>query len=246
MEPFYKQTFTVTDLHVDRFGRLMPSVLLYFAQEVAGKHAAMLGAGWEALSQKNLFWAVIRHAVQITRLPCRGETVTVETWPMPTTRAAYPRSVIAYDETGGELFRTVSLWVLMDTRTRAMVLPGKSGVIVPGSVRGTELAAPASLTPMPLAGRAQRTVGYTELDRNGHMNNTRYLDWVADLLPSAFHEGHPLRQFTICYLSESKESQQISLNWELLEGPCLRLDGYRQMEDAPEKSERVFSVQALF
>jgi len=45
MEPFYKQTFTVTDLHVDRFGRLKPSVLLYFAQEVAGKHAAMLGAG---------------------------------------------------------------------------------------------------------------------------------------------------------------------------------------------------------
>ena len=115
MEPFYKQTFTLTDLHVDRFGRLKPSVLLYFAQEVAGKHAAMLGAGWEVLSQKHLFWAVIRHAVQITRLPVRGETVTVETWPMPTTRAAYPRSVIAYDETGCELFRTVSLWVLMRT-----------------------------------------------------------------------------------------------------------------------------------
>ena len=246
MEPFYKQTFTLTDLHVDRFGRLKPSVLLYLAQEVAGKHAAMLGAGWEVLSQKHLFWAVIRHAVQITRLPVRGETVTVETWPMPTTRAAYPRSVIAYDETGCELFRTVSLWVLMDTQTRAMVLPGKSGVLVPGTLRGTELAAPGSLTPMPLAGRTERTVGYTELDRNGHMNNTRYLDWVTDLLPSTFHESHPLRQFTICYLSEAREAQQISLNWELLEGPCLRLDGYRHREDAPEKSERVFSVQALF
>lgn len=246
MEPLYKQQFTVSDIHLDRFGRLKPSVLLYFAQEVAGAHAALLGAGWEALSQKNLFWAVIRHRVQVTRLPVRGETVTVETWPMPATRVAYPRSVIAYDENGNELFRSISLWVLMDTDTRAMVLPGKSGVIVPGSLRGTELAPPGSIVPIPLAHSMLRTVGYTELDRNGHMNNTRYLDWVDDLLPSAFHEAHPIREFTICYLSEAREAQQLCLNWELRDGPSFSVDACREKENEPGKTERVFSVHVLF
>ncbi len=246
MEPLYKQQFTVSDIHLDRFGRLKPSVLLYFAQEAAGKHAALLGAGWEDLSGKHLFWAVIRHRVQITRLPVRGETVTVETWPMPTTRVAYPRSVIAYDETGGELFRAISLWVLMDTDTRAMVLPGKSGVTVPGSLRGTELAPPGSIAPMQLASSMTRTVTYTELDRNGHMNNTRYLDWVDDLLPSAFHEQHPMREFTICYLSEAREAQQLCLFWELGDGPSVSVDACREKENEPGKTERVFSVHALF
>ena len=246
MEPFYKQKFTVSELHLDRFGRLKPSVLLYFAQEVAGVHATLLGAGWEALSEKRLFWAVIRQRVQITRLPVAGETVTVETWPMPTTRVAYPRSVIAYDEAGNELFRSISLWVLMDTQTRAMVLPGKSGVTVPGSVRGTELAPPGSLAPACLANSTVRTVGYTELDRNGHMNNTRYLDWVNDLLPSAFHETHPIREFTVCYLSEIREAQQICLRWQLQDGPALSVDASRKKENDPEKTERVFSVHALF
>lgn len=246
MEPLYKQQFTVSDIHVDLFGRLKPSVLLYFAQEVAGTHAALLGAGWEDLSQKRLFWAVIRHRVQISRLPVRGQTVTVETWPMPTTRVAYPRSVIAYDETGNELFRSISLWVLMDMDTRAMVLPGKSGVTVPGALRGTELAPPGSIVPARLANTSQRTVGYTELDRNGHMNNTRYLDWVDDLLPSAFHEQHPMREFTVCYLSEAREAQRLHLSWELGDGPSLSVDACREKENEPGKTERVFSVHVLF
>ena len=107
----YSQKFTLTDMDVDCFGKLKLSTLLFFAQEVAGKHCIQLGADYETLSKKNLFWAVTRHRVQITRLPVRGETITVETWPMPTTRVAYPRSMVAYDAEGKELFRSISLWV---------------------------------------------------------------------------------------------------------------------------------------
>ena len=202
MEPIYRQTFTLSNMHVDCFGRAKPSVLLYFAQEVAGQHCTALSVD---LKGKALFWAVIRHRVQVTRLPVLGETITVETWPMPTTRVAYPRSVVAYDERGNEVFRAISLWVLMDTQTRAMILPGKSGIAVPGTVRGTELAVPNSLVPHTHCSRSFRTVGYTELDINGHVNNTRYMDWVDDLLPSAYHQNHCIREFTVCYLSEARE-----------------------------------------
>ena len=143
----HSQTFTLTDMEVDYFGRLKLSSLLYFAQEVAGKHCILLGADYDTLARKNLFWAVTRHRVQITRLPVRGETITVETWPMPTTRVAYPRSMVAYDADGNELFRSISLWVLMNTETRAMVLPGRSGVDVEGTLLGSELTVPHSLVP---------------------------------------------------------------------------------------------------
>ena len=242
----YTQKFTLSDMEVDCFGKLKLSALLYFAQEVAGKHCIQLGADYETLQQKNLFWAVTRHRVQITRLPVRGETITVETWPMPTTRVAYPRSMVAYDAEGNELFRSISLWVLINGESRAMVLPGKSGVDVTGTLKGTELASPRSLAPAAAGHTERRTVTYSCLDRNGHMNNTRSLDWVDDLLPSQFHRSHSAREFLICYLNEAMEGQQIHLNWELSADGCLQVDAHRENTDVPGKSYRVFSAQVLF
>ncbi len=242
----YSQKFTLTDLEVDCFGKLKLSTLLYYAQEVAGKHCVLLGADYDTLAAKNLFWAVIRHRVQITRLPVRGETITVETWPMPTTRVAYPRSMVAYDAEGNELFRSISLWVLMDTETRAMVLPGKSGIAVAGTLRGNELAAPNSLQPGKDGIGTERTVTYSCLDRNGHMNNTRYLDWVDDLLPSSFHMEHHAQEFVICYLSEAREGQTLRLNWNLSPEGCLQVDAQRRPESEGDLPTRVFAAKLLF
>ena len=134
----YTQKLTLNDLHVDCFGRLKPAVMLWLIQEVSGIHAGHLGASWEALAEKNLFWAIIRHKVEVFRPAYTGQTITLRTWPMPTTRVAYPRATEAWDENGNLLFRSHAIWVLMDRNSRAMVLPGKSGVDVPGSLQGCE------------------------------------------------------------------------------------------------------------
>lgn len=243
MEPIFQKDFELTDIYVDRYGRLKPSAILLLAQEVAGMHCTELSVDSNTLEKQRLFWAVSRHRVQITRLPRIGETIHVETWPMPTTRVAYPRSMVAYDENGNECFRSVTLWVLMDLDTRNMILPGKSGIIVSGTVRGGELAIPGGLIPKPLGSQQKRTVCFTDLDRNGHMNNTRYLDWTDDLLPSAFHFTNTLKEFTICYLSEAREGQTLNLNWDLPEEKNLQVEGSRE-EDG--NRHRVFSARLIY
>lgn len=243
MEPIYQQDFEITGLYVDRYGRLTPAKLLYILQEVAGKHFAQLSMDYESLAEHGMFWAVTRHKVQITRLPMEGETIRIETWPMPTTRVAYPRSMVAYDESGNEVFRSITLWVLMDLNTRNMILPGKSGISVLGTLRGNELASPMGLPSKVLRSHQERTVCFTDLDRNGHMNNTRYLDWIDDLLPSPFHAQHSIKEFTVCYLSETREGQTLDLQWDFLEDGCLQVDAHRNLG---EKDERVFTARLIF
>jgi len=243
MEPIYVDNFQVTDIAVDCYGRLKPSMILFFAQEIAGRHCVQLALDYDTLAQKRLFWAVTRHKVQISRLPMRGETIRIETWPMPTTRVAYPRSMVAYDEAGNELFRSISLWVLMDLDTRNMILPGKSGIEVSGTLRGTELASPLGLVAKPMHNHRCRSVCFTDLDRNGHMNNTRYLDWIFDLIPSDFHKNHSVKELTVCYLSEAREGQELKLSWDFIEDGCLQVDAHRQQE---EKDERIFSARIFF
>ena len=243
MEPLFTQEYEVTDIAVDCYGRMKPSMILFLAQEVAGRHCNLLSVDYDTLAAKRMFWAVTRHRVQITRMPVREETIHIETWPMPTTRVAYPRSVIAYDAQGNECFRAISLWVLMDLDKRSMILPGKSGISVVGTLRGLELDTPNGLVAKDLRCHQHRSVCFTDLDRNGHMNNTKYLDWISDLLPSQFHENHQPREMTVCYFSESREGQSLHLSWDFPEDGCLLVDAHRQQDD---KLERVFSARYLF
>lgn len=243
MEPIYIQNFTIDDAHVDRYGAMKPASILYVAQEMGGAHSALLSVDYDSLASRNLFWAVTRHRVQISRIPRLGETIRVETWPLPPTRAAFPRSVVAYDAEGNECFRAMTLWVLMNLDTRKMIVPGKSGISVPGTLRGNELAAPGGLIPRPIGTPSTRKVAYTDLDRNGHMNNTRCMDWIADLLPSEFHETHTVREFTVCYLAEALERQELRLNWEFPDDSTLQVDAQCTTGD---ESHRVFSAKLFF
>ena len=245
MKPIFQHEFLINDAAVDCFGRLKPSMLLFYCQEIAGQHCNILGTDYDTLAQKNLFWAIIRQKVQITRLPRSGETIRVETWPMPTTKVCFPRSTVAYDADGRELFRAISMWVLMDTESRAMILPGKSGVTVQGLLTGTELATPGSLAPKKLDNTCSRRVCFTDLDRNGHMNNTKYLEWIWDLLPSSFHQGSEPREFTVCYHTEAREGDLLHLGWQTDAEGLLQVESWRETEDAAS-FHRIFAAQIRF
>lgn len=246
MEPIFHQKYEITAFHLDCFGRTKPSALLHFAQEAAGSHCLELAADWDTLAARHMFWAVTRQKLQISRLPRLGEIITVETWPMPTTKVAYPRSTVAYDQDGNEVFRAISLWVLMNTDSRSMILPGKSGLEIPGALRGNELAVPASLHPQLLEHSRVRTVSYGDLDRNCHMNNARYMDWVDDLLPSEFHKDHPAQEITVCYHAEATEGQELTLNYQVSPEGELRVDGLRTKTENASEQERIFSARVCF
>lgn len=243
MNPIYVHNFKIEANSVDCYGRLKPSSILYIAQEMGGMHASLLSVGYDSLAAQRLFWAVTRHRVQITRMPMLGETLRVETWPLPATRVAYPRSVVAYDEQGNECFRAITLWVLMNMDTRQMIMPGKSGISVVGTLRGNELPAPSGLILRKAGTVTTRTVRFSDLDRNGHMNNTRCMEWIADLLPSSFHHDRTVKEFVVCYLAEAREEQELTLNCEFLDDACLQVDS---TAGAGDDIHRVFSAKLFF
>lgn len=240
MDLIFTKAVTVSDYDVNQQGVLKLSSLLQYVQEVSGGHSDRLGFTWDALAEKGLFWAVLRHKAVIHRLPRAGETIQLQTWPMPATRSAYPRAVQASDSAGNVIFETVSLWVLMNTQTRAMVLPGKSGVDVPGILRGIEIPTPGSVPPGEYPRSVLWKVNQNDLDVNGHVNNAKYLDHTETLL-----ENSALipQEMTVCYLAEALLGQEITLRWSLSEDGVLSVDGVRPRTDVREGTERVFAVK---
>lgn len=246
MNKSYRKEYNVYATEVDRYGRLKPSAMLLYIQNISGLHCDSYSLTYEELASRGIFWAVIRHRVEINRLPMEHETITLETWPMPTTAAAYPRSTVATDEKGNVLFRSHCLWVLMDLKNRTMLLPKKSGVVVDGFLRGDELSTPRSLIPKALEQLLSRQVVFSDLDRNGHMNNARYLDWLQDLNPSSFHEAHPIREVNLCYLNEALEGQNLDVRYGSLEDGFFHVDIQRTNPEDPRNKDRIFAAKVRY
>ena len=76
------------------------------------------------------------------------------------------------------------------------------------------------------------------------MNNTRYFDWIYDLLPASFHESRTVKEFTICYLAEAREGQVLDMNWEAKED-VLQVEATRKNDTNGEK-HRVFAAKLQF
>ena len=227
---------------VDAFGRLRPSALLEITQEASGDHASLLGLGREELTRHGLFWAVVRQVAQIHRMPCLGQELVVETWPGPMGKTSMPRYVRCRTPEGEELFETAALWLFMNRETRAMVVPSASGLQVPGLLLGNEIALPTGIAPRQYDNEELRRVRFTELDCNGHLSNTKYANWMEDLLPGAYHRDHVLERLHICYLNEALEDQTIGLHW------CLEDDNLSLEATRPEGTEkhRVFALRARY
>ena len=244
-ELLFEQTVTLQKSDTDEYGKMKLSALLRYAQEAAGGHCDRLGLDWDTMAGKGLFWAVLRHRAEIRRMPAEGERITVQTWPMPATRTAYPRMVRGLDENGQELFSVISLWALMNTQTRAMVLPFKSGIEVPGILRGCEIDPPGSLPPVSHEKESLWTVTREDLDINGHVNNARYLD-RTEPLAGPFRASHTPKELSVSYLAECRLDQCITLGWTLSQEGELTADGCRPRTDVPGKTERVFAVKIRY
>ncbi len=78
------------------------------------------------------------------------------------------------------------------------------------------------------------------------MNNTRYMEWMNDLLPSSFHQGHNISEFTIFYHAEALEGEVLDVNYEMKEGGILQVDAWRSEASDNAMHNRIFSAQVQF
>lgn len=210
----YREEMRILTKDCDLTGQWRPSAILEVMQEMAGIHAALIGVGRNVLIQQNIIWVLTRVEVVMDRYPCIGDTISVETFPMPVRRWFFPRYFIFRDEHGQEIGRAGSLWVLLDINTRKMVKPDAAAALMPDN---SDLLAPLGLpaTVTEVSGTLEsftHTPTYTDLDINGHVNNTKYMDWCCNALGIDTMRGNHLSRFDINY------------NLEILPGQTTRCD----------------------
>lgn len=213
MNKTYIEKFVVRGTDCDMYSRMRPDMLFIAMQEGGEVHARRLGVGYDAMKSRDLFFVLSRIHVHIDRMPRAGETVVHTTWPGVSNRFFCPRYHTFALEDGTPLFSAGALWVILDTAERKIVSPLTIELGLPDN---SDIPAPVDL-PMraPVSvrdGASQpRTPVFSEFDINGHVNNTKYIAWLCDMLGRETLREQHIFDLTASYEKEIRSETPLTL-----------------------------------
>ncbi len=188
------------------------SALFQTIQDLSGEAAAEWHASGDDLAEKGLIWVIVRYDVSLLRPLEPAETLIFKTWANPVRHRMSQRNYLAFDKSGACVMRGAGSWAVVDALTRSMVDPGEYGVEIHGEVNGLELPRPATPLRITLTDIQDYDVTDAVLDRNMHMNNTKYFDAVQ----SCIREPNPalqLQRARAMFISESRLGERIAISW---------------------------------
>lgn len=207
----YSRTLRVPIYEVGAERTLKLGSVLRLAQETSEQHLGVLNVGYERLRADGLVFFIISSRVRIRRLPAHGEEITIRTHPRGRGGVQFYRDFLFYS--GEEqIISVMQTTVMADVRTHKVRSPQhlmQYGIFsdspVPREERIDRCKVPEGL---PVVG--ERRVRHSDLDSNGHMNNTVYGDIVADFLPAGMRKDG-LRELLITYYKECREGDTLEV-----------------------------------
>lgn len=206
--------FTVTRCHTNPFGRMPPHMLAKVMEDAAKQQMEACGWGRETVEKTNVTWVVGWTSIQIKRLPHAGENLLVRIWLGRKKLSMHVRKYAFFTETGEALASAAVLFLPMDRTSRKLTLAAETlttpEVVIPGEADTPSLRV---AFPDDLPCQSVRKVCAHEIDENGHMNNTCYLEWADELYSIDHHEQHEPRSIWIQYINELMEGQAVTLEY---------------------------------
>ena len=208
----YKEKMQITSNDVDQNLELKLSSLFRFLQTAASNNSEELHAGHWELFEHNLLWVVLRIEVKIYRTPLLDEVLTVGTHPGEARSFIYPRFFEVYDSKGKLIIAASSMWAMIDKTTRKVVVKPQGIKTIPGSVDKDDLPLPAKVSGETPIVKDTRRVKYSEIDLNGHLNNTQYVEFLLDTHEPEFYKNHRISGININYDKEIRSGQVVTLS----------------------------------
>jgi medium-chain acyl-[acyl-carrier-protein] hydrolase len=209
--PVWRVKFQVRSSDIGYHGMMRVSNLCSYLQEVAGQHAEHLNVGYSNMQASGLAWVLTRLSIEIHKFPAWGEEFSLETWPLANERILYRRDFRL--DTGNETCITASsYWIPLDLKTRRpRVVPIDDSVLKANAGRFGIDRPFESIQAVNGDHTEAVTVKYSDLDKNRHVNNARYVEWVFDHLGLDTPGNGVPRFFTIEYKQEVRPGDVVYL-----------------------------------
>lgn len=206
----WQTTVATYDVGPDRL--LTPSAQLRLQQEAGERHFREGGLDFEGIAALGMAFVVLQNNAQVYRRPLMGEDITIKTWSRQIKGARFFRCYRFEDAKGAVLIDSMASFALVDLNTHAMLRPSQFPFTIAEYMNFEHTCTEAPRLKMFGNGESvgTHTVTLSQLDFNGHLNNTRYADIAFDHLP-ADTVGR-MTGFSIAFQHEAKCGDTLTLS----------------------------------
>ena len=211
MRKLWEKEYYLRASDFDKFNHIKSSAVLDLFQDAAGQHAEEIGVGFDEMIKRSYLWVLTKIKFKIIANPSLYQKVIVKTWPLAPNRLSYRREYCIENENGERLIVGSSEWVVIHSEKRRflsvpdlypftdgfheeLMFEGKLGKTQDFDAQGTPRIVDA---------------GFSELDANNHVNNTKYANYVLDAINPA--ESDELDTFQIDYRKEVLQGTQLNI-----------------------------------
>lgn len=189
--------------------------LLAFALQVSGMQSEALdNTDEDVFKQYGLVWIVTDYAIEIERLPRYNEKVTITTEATAYNKIFCYRNFYVTDEAGNQLMIFKTTFALMDYETRKVAEVPDEVVAVYGADKIKKLIRGPRYKALEDPQEVFYRVRYFDLDMNGHVNNSKYLEWMLDVFELDFLTSYTPSHIDLKYVKEIHHGSELYSGYE--------------------------------
>lgn len=207
----FSKEYEIHYFEIDKFKEATPVSLLHYFEDAAISHTEAAGHGIDSLKADKVGWVLNRWFLKSDQYPLLGQKVTVETWPSKFERFYATREFRIRDLAGHILARASSLWVFINLeKKRPLRIPAQFNE----DYRVQDVKAlEEPFGDIPEMGTAESerlfSVRRSDIDTNGHVNNTRYVEWMLEGIADELRDKIRLSSLEVIYKKETTYGQSV-------------------------------------
>ena len=208
----YTEKYKLKYSDIDKNNHLTLSSLINYLQDAAGNHSSLAGYGLNNISETHIAWLVLDWKVKVFIHPKSNEEIIIKTWPRVLEKFYSYRDFEVFDNNNNLLAIASSKWIVFDNETKKIErvtdkMLNAYGIIEKKVFDKSMNEKPREPENLELS--FEYSIQRRDIDTNGHVNNSHYIDYAIEALPEKIYNSCELNNLEIHYKKEIKYGEKI-------------------------------------
>ena len=199
---YFEETYEPRTGDYNRYTNLAYEAILQILENAGRHHAEQVNDLKSSGLDKKISWILAEWQIEVVRRPKITEALHLRTWVKGTApTSAVLRDYLVFDGSGSLLIRAEAKFALFDLEAGRLMRIGKDimELYQPESEDVFAEVQPRLRPPVEPGIRKPLVLRRGDIDFNGHVHNTRYLDLAMEALPDTLYINDTFREIRIAY-----------------------------------------------
>ena len=209
----FNYDYTVKYFDIGKNNKLTLKSLVAIMQEAAGGHSDTAGYGLNDIPKTHFTWLLLSWKVEMFSHPQVNEVLHIKTWPRKLEKFYCYRDFEVFDSKENLVAIASSKWVAFDLDNKKIMKVDPSIIdAYGGNVDKSVFINPFEekiSVPENLKLNFEYEIQRRDIDTNGHVNNSYYIDFALETLDDEIYNQNEFNNLEIFYKKEIKYQEKI-------------------------------------